>query len=634
MPARVRARASPRVSARAVAGGLASSPARAVEAALALARARVAAGAIAIVLALAAAVAPPVAHAQPAQAPAPNYRLEIDAPPELVEPLRRQTLAGRWQNEPGFDAAQIELFVERARDEARAIAQAAGYFSARIDASGHDGTDPVIRIAVDAGARATVARVRIAITGAAAGTDAERALRDAWPLPEGAFFRTGEWDLGKRQVLELLQSRGFLRARITASRAEVDAQATAASLAVEVDSGPRLKFGALSVRGLNRYPGDIVADLRPYREGDDYTFERLLAYQQLLRASGYFVGVSVLPDLAAVEADPALSAVPIQVELLERATHDVTLGVGYSTDQGPRGLAGFEHRNLLGRGWVASSGVLVEAVRRRAFATVTTPYDDRGHRWQGGARSERLDVSGELTERNTLFFGRGRRTDEIEYFASLQYQTERRAVDTAGDALTDRRAALSLGYSWNLRRLDSRVDPRDGYTVSAQLSGAVKGLGSDRSFARAYARLMRFWPMPRDSSLAGGVLVGLVEAGVVVATSRDDIPTENLFRAGGAQSIRGYAYQGLGVREGDAIVGGRVLALGSLEYQHPLSGNWWGAAFVDAGNAADRWADWHAVRGYGAGLRWRSPIGPVNLDVAYGDADRRWRAHFSVGYSF
>jgi translocation and assembly module TamA len=328
----------------------------------------------------------------------------------------------------------------------------------------------------------------------------------------------------------------------------------------------------------------------------------------------------VLPDLAAVEADPALEAVPVQVELVERETKHLMLGVGYSTDQGARGLAGFEHRNLLGRGWVAESGVLVEAVRRRAFATVSTPFDDSGHRWQTGVRSERLDVSGELTERNTVFFGRGRRTEDIEYFASLQYQTERRAVDTAGDALTDRRAALSLGYSWNLRRLDSRVDPRDGFTISAQLSGALKGLGSDRSFARAYVRTMRFWPMPRDSSLAGGVLIGLVEAGIVVASSRDDIP--------------GYAYQGLGVREGDAVVGGRVLALGSLEYQHPIGGNWWGAAFVDAGNAADRWADWHAVRGYGTGVRWRSPIGPVNLDVAYGDADRRWRAHFSVGYSF
>ena len=77
-----------------------------------------------------------------------------------------------------------------------------------------------------------------------------------------------------------------------------------------------------------------------------------------------------------------------------------------------------------------------------------------------------------------------------------------------------------------------------------------------------------------------------------------------------------------------------MLALASLEYQHPIAGNWYGAGFVDVGNAADRWADWKAVRGTGVGLRWRSPIGPVNLDAAYADRDRRWRFHFSVGYSF
>ena len=77
-----------------------------------------------------------------------------------------------------------------------------------------------------------------------------------------------------------------------------------------------------------------------------------------------------------------------------------------------------------------------------------------------------------------------------------------------------------------------------------------------------------------------------------------------------------------------------MLALASIEYQHPIQGNWYGAAFVDVGNAADRWAAFNAVRGTGLGVRWRSPIGPLNFDVAYGDDAHRWRVHFSVGYTF
>jgi translocation and assembly module TamA len=275
-------------------------------------------------------------------------------------------------------------------------------------------------------------------------------------------------------------------------------------------------------------------------------------------------------------------------------------------------------------------------VRRRVFVDGRTPWDATAHRWQTGVRSERFEVSGQLTDKNTLYFGRGGRRDDIEYFLSLQYQTERSSVDPGmgRTSETARSQALTLGYAWALRRLDSKLDPRSGYTVSAQLSGAAKGLGSDASFVRAYGRAMRFWPMPEGSTLEGGALVGLLEAGMVFSQGREGIPSENLFRAGGAQSLRGYRYQGLGVPLGEAVVGGRVLALASLEYQHPIAGNWYGAGFVDVGNAADRWSDWKAVRGTGVGLRWRSPIGPVNLDAAYADRDRRWRFHFSVGYSF
>lgn len=579
-----------------------------------------------------------LAGAAPSRAQTANYRIVVDAPHELADALRSQTLLGRWRTDPQFEPDQLPLFLARAREEAEAIAQAAGYFSARATVTRTDGPDglPEVRIELDAGARTTVARMQFVLRGEAAGQPVEAVLRQAWPLGEGSFFRTGEWDLGKRQLIELLQQRGYLRARITEILAEVDPRTTAASLRVSVDSGPRLSVGSIVVQGLQRYPRTIVEDLRPWREGDHYTFERLLLFQERLRADGYFGSVSVLPDLAAVEGDPALTEVPILVNLRERPAQRLTAGIGYSTDQGARGLLGYEHRNLAGRGWVAESGALIEQVRRRIHVDGRTPWDADGHRWQTGVRSERLDVSGELTDKNTLYFGRGGRRDDLEHFVSLQYQTEHSAVDPGqgADARTAKRQALTLGYAWALRRLDSRVDPRRGYTISAQVSGALRGVASDASFVRLYGRAMRFWPMPPDSPLAGGALVGLVEAGMVVSQGRAGIPSENLFRAGGAQSIRGYRYLGLGVREGEAVTGGRVLALASLEYQHPIAGDWYGAAFVDVGDATDRWTDWKAARGTGVGLRWRSPIGPVNLDAAYGDREGRWRFHFSVGYSF
>ena len=190
-----------------------------------------------------------------------NYRLAIEAPAELVEALRTQTLLGRWRADPAFEPDQLPLFLERAREEAEAIAQAAGFFAARasVVATPDPAGVPVIRIAIDAGARVTVARLRLEVRGV--DDELVRTLAEAWPLPEGGFFRTGEWEAGKRQLIEQLQQRGHLRARIAQSAAEVDADATSAALTVSVDAGPRLAFGPLAIRGLARYPRSIVEEI-------------------------------------------------------------------------------------------------------------------------------------------------------------------------------------------------------------------------------------------------------------------------------------------------------------------------------------------------------------------------------------
>ena len=249
-----------------------------------------------------------------------NYRLQIDAPAELLEALRARTLLGRWREDPDFSAEQMPLFLARGREEALAIAQAAGYFSARVqvdlqpaDPAAARNEPPTVLLAVDAGARTTVAAFDLVLQGAAAGERIEQRLIERWPLPAGSFFRTGDWELGKRMMIEQLQSDGYLRARFIDSRARVDAELTAAQLSLTLDSGPRLRMGALTVRGLQRYPRHIIDDLRPFHEGDPYTLDAVLLFQQRLRAAGQFSSVTVLPDLRALEADESLVDVPLVI---------------------------------------------------------------------------------------------------------------------------------------------------------------------------------------------------------------------------------------------------------------------------------------------------------------------------------
>jgi translocation and assembly module TamA len=119
-----------------------------------------------------------------------------------------------------------------------------------------------------------------------------------------------------------------------------------------------------------------------------------------------------------------------------------------------------------------------------------------------------------------------------------------------------------------------------------------------------------------------------------VSRTRQGIPSSFLFRTGGDQTVRGYAFESLGVKQGDAVVGGRYLAVASVEHTHWFGASWGLAGFVDAGNAWDRGTPFHAAVGYGAGARFRTPVGPIRIDIAYGRDTRKVRLHFSAGFTF
>ena len=566
----------------------------------------------------------------------PNYDFVIRAPTELTDEIQRQTLVGRWQRRDDYDPIQFEGLVARLRDEVLAIMQANGFFRAAVTVDARPGR---ISVEVQPGPQAKVSAVALRVTGPAADNPEVMAKPQLKAIPQlapGQPFKSSAWQDGKREIIDALNSQGYLRADIASSEARVDGAGGTVALELTLASGPRLGFGDLAIEGLQRYDRKIVEDLRPFLPGEPYSDEKLQAFQLRLRSAGYFSSVTALPDLIALQDDPAADRVRIQVVVAELARRRVVFGLGYSTDEGPRGQVGFEHRDLFGANLQLESALVMSARQQRAFANFRTPYDENNNFIGFGQRVEREDIENVVTLRSNTYAGIGKREGDIESFTSLQYQIERERIG-AGDGSPEERnsqRALVLGKSWTLRRLDSTVAPQDGYAISAQISGARAGVMTDRSFARFHTRATRFQPLSTSGFFKDGTLIGLLEFGIVGASSREDIPSENLFRTGGVQTIRGYAYQSLGLKRGDAVVGGRYLALTSLEYQHRLTREYAAAVFVDYGNAGDSRSDFDPVAGYGVGLRWRTPIGPVNLDVAYGQAVHRYRVHFSIGYTF
>ena len=112
----------------------------------------------------------------------------------------------------------------------------------------------------------------------------------------------------------------------------------------------------------------------------------------------------------------------------------------------------------------------------------------------------------------------------------------------------------------------------------------------------------------------------------------DELPPSLRFYAGGDRSIRGYGYQEVGPRLRGQVIGGKNLLTGSAEFEHMFTPEWGAAVFVDAGDAFTS-TDFRARAGIGAGVRWRSPVGLVRLDVAHGidDADSAVQFHINIG---
>jgi translocation and assembly module TamA len=151
---------------------------------------------------------------------------------------------------------------------------------------------------------------------------------------------------------------------------------------------------------------------------------------------------------------------------------------------------------------------------------------------------------------------------------------------------------------------------------------------------RAYAMAMQLKPLLDAQGKEQWRWIVRAELGQVQAAGREGIPSSNLFRTGGGKSIRGYGAQSLGVNLGEATLGGRVLAVASVEIQRALTPHWAWAAFADAGDAADQWSQWRVRRALGLGVRWRTPVGPLQLDLARGLDPGQWRLHTSLGVVF
>ncbi|SFM38186.1 autotransporter assembly complex protein TamA [Rugamonas rubra] len=579
-----------------------------------------------------------------------DYTVRIDAPAPLKEMLEKNLDLLRFRGNARVDREQLQRMVRAAPAQVRTLVATDGYYdpvvSARLDG---DGAEPRVLVTVEPGEPVRVAEVALVLEGFAPPGDQAKelafdtaALKAGWSLKQGAIFRQEDWEQAKRNILRQVVQTRYPRARIVDSAATVDPEQHRAELRVVLDSGPELRFGELRVEGLKRYPASIVANLNQIHPGDYYSEAALQSLQSRLQDTGYFSSVEVSADMSAIlneqlEAGEAAEAgapaaaaagpmapLPLLVRVSENKRKNVSAGLGFSTNTGNRASLSYDDLSIFGL--KLKSALTLETKKQTARGDFYFPVTPKGYSDSVGASFERSDISGEVTSVTTVGAKRAWGTPLLERSLALEFLSEAKTINNV-DA--GKSKSLPLTYSITLRRLDNLLFPTKGYAINAQLGGALLPLLTDEAFVRGYGRAVLYQPLGAHSNV---ILRG--EAGALASKNKSGVPAVYLFRAGGDQSVRGYAFQQLGVQEGGAIIGGRYLTTASAEYQYWFKPTWGAAVFYDAGNAADSFKDLHPKSGYGVGARWKSPVGPINVDAAYGHAVKKYRLHFSLGFSF
>lgn len=525
-----------------------------------------------------------------------------------------------------FESCDIPAWREatilrKARQDTRRALQAMGHYQPRLELSIERENDCwTVVVSMEPGEPVRFRDIHVRVTGEAATDPVFRAIREDPPLQPGQPLHHERYEQLRKRLIQQAEERGYFDHELLEHRLEVDVLAGTADVHLHLASGPRYRFGPVSFEQdvLNE---ELIQRFVRFEPGDEYDHRKVLALRQALSGSNYFTEVRI--QARHEEAEDL--RVPIGVTASPRPKHSFLAGVGFATDIGPRLRLGYENRRLNRHGHRYQAEMETSPVRSGIGFNYEIPLADPSRErvnLSADFRREETDTS--LSKRYRLGAAHMRELDSGWMLTrSLEFEREFFTVSEQ----RDRTDLVMPGIELSRSRSDDPVYPRRGWRLNGKIRGAHEDLASSVRFGQFRGRGKAILPL-----LAGRVL-GRVEFGTTSAKEVVILPSSVRFFAGGDHSVRGYGYQRLGPEDDEGnIIGGRHLLVGSLEYDYPILGQWSLATFVDGGNAFDDFDEYEPAYGVGVGVRWRSPIGPIRLDVAHPD-DRRddFRIHVSMG---
>lgn len=526
--------------------------------------------------------------------------------------------------------SRLSYLLRRAPGEAQKALEPFGFYDPEVTTDVRrdgDAVDVVVR--VDAGEPVLVTVHEVVVNGPAGADPALQRRAERFRPRVGQAFHHGIYEDSKAAMDRALADDGYFDAEQTAHRVTITRATRSAQIDLAWSSGERYALGEATFSG-HPFRDGLLEKLVPWTPGEPYRQQALLDLHASLAELDYFAAIDVVAQSGAADAQ---RRVPVEVALSPAKRDVYSAGVRYGTDTGLGVHGGWERR------WINDRGHKFRAWASLAQEQkdISTQYRIPAFKWLDGwyavgasLREETVDdLDSQLFE---VIGSRNGRLGDWTLTAALRYRRERYEDVPTGEDRWSTLVFPSLLAQWS--QADDPLYPRSARGLTAELRGGHSGFGSDIDFLqlRAEGRWIRGFGR-RDRLLVRG------EAGTTLSDEFPSFPPSLRFYAGGDRSVRGYGWREIGeVQENpegrEYVVGGKHVVAGSVEFEHMFDRTWGMAVFVDAGDAFDVAGDFDLQAGAGVGLRWRSPVGPVRLDLAHGfgdQADQTVSLHLNIG---
>ncbi|BCR05567.1 outer membrane protein assembly factor [Desulfuromonas versatilis] len=527
------------------------------------------------------------------------------------------------------DLRWLKRFERQVPQKVAAALAPFGYYDAEVTTRLEKTGDKryLLEVEVTPGEPVRVTELHLDIEGAGANVKELRALVGRFPLERGAVLRHDLYEKGKGALKSRAIDLGYLDAEFSRHEVRVHRGERSAEIDLVLDTGAHFRFGDVLVHGAPDYPERFLLRYQAFKRGDDFSYARLGQTQLNFLDSDRFREVIVTPrkDLAEDRE------VPVDIKLVPSARRRLRPGVGYGTDTGPRVSLNYKDVNLFHLGHELKADLLIAQLRQSLVGSYTMP----GYRniesftiFRVGYEHEDIDTF----ETESLFaeaervrgFGKGRLGSVF-----LRLLQEKSSI---GEEQNSSQMILP-GVRFSRRRYNDPVRPSNGYFYSLESRGGHQVLGSDTGLLQFLVSGNALVSLPGRLSL-----ITRVEAATSLQNEPlREFPVSLRFFAGGDQSVRGYSYKSLGPEDDNGdVVGGKNLAVGSIELERAIGESWGVAAFYDAGNAFNSFSSIKFFQGAGLGVRRYTAVGPIKVDLArqLGVADPSLKLHVSIGFGW